>query len=97
MRVIAKRTLREFWEQHTDAQPALEEWHLIAEKADWQNPNDITNGVPNARYLGNDRFLFKIKGNHYRLIVKVNFAHQIVYIRFVETHAQYDKIDATTI
>lgn len=97
MRVIAKRTLWEFWEQHTGAQPALEEWYLIAEKADWQNPNDITTSISDTRYLGNDRFLFKIKGNHYRLIVKVNFAYQIVYIRFVGTHAKYDKIDATTI
>ncbi|MEQ9442190.1 MAG: type II toxin-antitoxin system HigB family toxin [Cyclobacteriaceae bacterium] len=97
MRIIAKRTLREFWQQHADVQPALEEWHLNTEKADWRTPNDITRTVPQARSLGQDRFSFKIKGNQYRLIVKVNFAYQVVYIRFVGTHAQYDKIDANTI
>lgn len=97
MRIIAKRTLREFWQQHADVQPALEEWHLNAEKADWRTPNDVTQSVPQARSLGHDRFSFKIKGNQYRLIVKVNFAYQVVYIRFVGTHAHYDKIDANTL
>ena len=97
MRIIAKRTLREYWRQHADAKLALEEWHLLAEKANWQSPQDITDAVPNARYLGNGRFSFKIKGNRYRLVVKVIFEMKRIYIRFVGTHSEYDKIDATTI
>jgi len=97
MRVIAKKALREFWQQHAEVQSALEEWHLLAEKADWENPQAITQAVSNARYLGHDRFSFKIKGNQYRLVIKVNFAYKIVYIRFVGTHAEYDNINATTI
>jgi len=97
MRVIAKRTLREYWEQHADSESALQEWYLLAEKADWQSPQDITGHVPNARFLGNGRLSFKIKGNQYRLVVKVIFEKKTVYIRFIGTHAEYDKIDATTI
>ena len=97
MRVIAKRTLREFWQDHTDAQPALEEWHTTAFKADWNTPADITGTIANSRYLGRNRFYFKIKGNKYRLVVEMNFSYQVVYIRFIGTHAQYDKINATTI
>ncbi|WKN45957.1 type II toxin-antitoxin system HigB family toxin [Tunicatimonas pelagia] len=95
MRVIAKRTLREFWEKHSDAQSALEEWYLKAERANWQNPNDIISNISNARYLGDNKFSSKIKGNQYRLIVKANFAYQVVYIRFIGTHDGYDKIDVT--
>ena len=85
MRVIAKRTLREFWKTHADTESALAEWYTHASKADWNVPVDITSTVPNARYLGGNRFSFKIKGNQYRLVVEVNFAYQIVYIRFVGT------------
>lgn len=73
MRIIAKRTLREFWQQHMDAKVALEEWHLITSKADWNTPMDITSAIANSRYLGNNRFSFKIKGNHYRLVIKAVF------------------------
>ena len=97
MRVIAKRTLREYWQRYPDARIALENWYLLAQKADWHSPNAITDAVPNARYLGNERFSFKIRGNKYRLIVKVIFEMKRVYIRFVGTHAEYDKIDATTL
>ena len=97
MRVIAKRTLREFWRAHADAEPALAEWYTQTSKADWSAPADITSTVANARYLGSNRFSFKIKGNRYRLVVEVNFAYQTVYIRFIGTHAEYDTIDVTTI
>lgn len=98
MRIIAKRSLREFWQQHADAKIALEEWHLITSKALWNSPADITNTFANSRYLGNDRFYFKIKGNRYRLIVKVIFPTKTLFIRFIGTHAEYDKInDVSTI
>lgn len=82
---------------HPDSQSALEEWYVIASRADWSNPNQVTNTVANARHLRGDRFSFKIKGNHYRLVVEVNFAFKIVYIRFIGTHADYNKINVSTI
>ncbi len=97
MRVIAKRTLREFWHVHPDSQSALEEWYVTASKADWSNPNQVTDAIANSRYLRGDRFSFKIKGNHYRLLVEINFAFKIVYIRFIGTHADYDKINLSSI
>ena len=97
MRVIAKSTLRAFWQSYPDARVSLEEWYVLAEKADWQNPNEVTDAVSSARYLGNERFSFKIRGNRYRLVVRIIFEFRRVYIRFVGTHAEYDKIDAKNV
>ena len=97
MRIIAKKTLREFWEIHSDVETALTAWYNEARKADWQSPDDVMELYPNARILDSNRLIFKIKGNHYRLVVKVNYEYSIVWIRFVGTHAAYDKIDAKTV
>ncbi len=97
MRIIAKRTLREFWNKHANAEASLAEWYTQADKAEWKSPTDITDSIANARYLGNQRFSFKVRGNRYRLVIEVNFTYQTLYIRFVGTHAEYDKIDVTTI
>ncbi len=97
MRVIAKKTLREFWETHTDAQAALEAWYDDTKRATWTSPTDIKAVYANASILPNNRVVFNIKGNTYRLVVAINYAYGIVYIRFVGHHGVYDKIDATTI
>ncbi len=97
MRVIAKATLREFWTAHADAEQALKAWLADAEKAEWRSPNDITESYANTSILGDSRVCFHIKGNHYRLIVKVLYQAQVVYIKFVGTHAEYDKVDAETV
>lgn len=97
MRVIAKKILREFWEKHNDCEDQLKSWYKEAEEANWQIPNDIKKEFPTASFLADNRVVFNIKGNHYRLIVKINYAFSIVFIRFVGTHAEYDKIDATKI
>lgn len=97
MRVIAKKILREFWEKHNDCEDQLKSWYKEAEEANWQIPNDIKKEFPTASFLVDNRVVFNIKGNHYRLIVKINYAFSIVFIRFVGTHAEYDKIDATKI
>lgn len=97
LRVIAKKTLRDFWEIHADSEQQLKTWYREAEKATWQNPNEIKNGYPSASVIGDNRIVFNIKGNNYRLIVKINYDYQMVWIRFVGTHAEYDKIDATKI
>ena len=97
MRIIARRTLREFWTDHADAETALRAWYSDAEKAEWKTPEDIKQTYANASILGNNRVVFNIRGNTYRLIVAINYAFGIVYIRFVGTHTEYDKVDAETI
>lgn len=97
MNVIAKSTLREFWEKHPDAETPLKEWYNIAVKANWQMPGNVTDAISNSRYIGNGRFIFKIKGNDYRLVVRIAFLPKHIYIRFVGSHTEYDKIDAKTI
>lgn len=97
MRVIAKRTLREFWMRHPDAQQPLKAWHAEAEAADWANPAQIKTRYPSASIVADNRVVFNIGGNKYRLIVKVSYAFRVVYIRFVGTHRQYDMIDAEAI
>jgi mRNA interferase HigB len=97
MRIISRRTLRSFWEKHPDSQYALETWHHDVSRTDWKTPSDIKAVFHNASFLANNRVVFNIKGNRYRLVVVVVFQHDVVYIRFVGTHAEYDQIDASTI
>lgn len=97
MRIIAKKILREFWEVHSDCEQQLKSWYLEVEKASFRNPNELKNEYPNASILKDNRICFNIKGNTYRLIVKVNFDYQMMWIRFIGTHAEYDKIDANKI
>ena len=97
LRVIAKKILREFWEKHNDCEQQLKAWFQEASKAEWTTPNEIKSDYPSASIVGNDRIVFNIKGNAYRLIVKINFDYQMVLIRFIGTHAEYDKINVKTI
>ena len=97
MRIIALKTLRLFWEQHPDAQQALQAWYRDAKRAAWKTPADIRNVYRNASIVGNNRVVFNIRGNQYRLVVAVNYTSSIIYIRFIGTHQDYDKIDVTII
>ena len=97
MRVISRKTLREFWEKHNDCEEQLKSWHRETEKANWNNPNELKREYPSASILENNRVVFNIKGNNYRLIVKINYDYKIIWIRFVGTHNEYDKIDANNI
>lgn len=97
MRVIARKTLRDFYEQHADSRTALEAWFQEALAARWHGPQEIKTRYPSADILPGNRVVFNIKGNRYRLIVKIHYNTGIVFIRFVGTHAEYDRIDATTI
>jgi mRNA interferase HigB len=99
MRVIAKRTLREFWAApgHEDAEEPLEAWHAEALKADWPDPHAVKAQFRSARILKGNRVVFNIAGNKYRLVVKINYPYRIVYVRFVGTHAGYDAIDVETV
>ena len=97
MRIISRKTLKDFWEQHADSRQPLRAWYADAKQADWKSPADIKNHYRNASFLSNNRIVFNIKGNQYRLVVAINYDIGIVYIRFVGTHQEYDKIDAATI
>jgi len=97
LRVIAKSTLREFWKKHADSEQQLKSWFRETEKTSWETINDLKKDYPKASILKDNRIVFDIKGNNYRLIVKFNFEYQICWIRFIGTHAEYDKIDANEI
>ena len=97
MRIISKKTLREFWIKHSDSEHQLKAWYQEANTADWKNPKQIKKEYPSASFLADNRVVFNIKGNTYRLIVKINYEYRIVWVRFIGTHAEYDKIDATKI
>lgn len=97
MRVIAKKILREFWQKHADSEQQLKAWFQEASKAKWKNTKDIKKEYSTASFLAGNRVVFNIKGNQHRLIVKINYDYQMVWIRFIGTHAEYDKIDATKI
>ena len=96
MRVISKKTLRQFWgsaPEFMDAKKPLEAWYNEARKADWKTPADIKAKYRHASILKDNRVVFNIKGNNYRLIVRINYDFGIAYIKFVGTHQQYDEID----
>jgi mRNA interferase HigB len=93
MRVIARRTLREFWEHHRRAEQPLKSWYAEATKASWASPQDIKSAYRHASFLADNRVVFNIAGNRYRLIAHVNYDYRILYIKFIGTHAEYDRID----
>ncbi len=98
MRVIAKKTLVQFWESgHGDAEQPLKSWHALAKAASWNNPQEIKAKFATASFLANNRVVFNISGNKYRLVVKVDYDFQAIFIRFIGSHAEYDKIDASII
>ena len=99
MRVIAKSTLVEFWQQpnHADAQGQLEAWHDFAAKANWKFPQDIKDTFKNASICANNRVVFNIAGNKYRLIVEIQYQASIVWVKFIGTHTEYDKIDVEVV
>ena len=92
MRIIAKKTLRDFWTRRPDAEDPLLAWYREVEKEDWTKPSQVKDKYRSASFVG-DRVVFNIKGNDYRLVVKINYPHRVVYVRFVGTHQEYDEID----
>lgn len=95
MRIISKKTLKDFYEQskYTDCKSALESWYKEVLKLDWNNPNEIKKMYRSASIIGDRKVVFNIAGNKYRLIVTINYYAKIVFIKFIETHKQYDKVD----
>ena len=96
-RIIAKKTLREFWEKHADSEQYLKTWYETATNSNWKSPNEVKGTYINASVLKDSRVVFNIKGNSYRLIVKFNYERQWAFIKFIGTHSEYDKINADTI
>lgn len=87
LRIIAKKTLRDFCGAHPDSEQQLKSWFQETSKATWTGPNQIKAGYPNAGFLVDNRIVFNIKGNHYRVIVKINYDYQMIWIHFIGTHA----------
>lgn len=98
MNVISKRALIEFWTAHNQSEKPLKAWHMIARKAEWSSKEDIKQVFGNqVDFIGDNRAVFDIAGNKYRLIVRISFTFKTMHIKFVGTHADYDKIDAETV
>ena len=97
MRIIAFRTLREFWKRQPQAEIPLRGWYTEVSHADWKTPAEIKAVHRNASFLANNRVVFNIKGNDFRLVIAVRYTQGLMFVRFVGTHAEYDRIDATTI
>ncbi|GAA4445943.1 type II toxin-antitoxin system HigB family toxin [Nibrella saemangeumensis] len=97
MRVISKKALHLFAVSNAQANDALNEWYLKTTATYWHSFSDIKQTFNSVDYVGNDRYVFNVKGNQYRIVAMIHFRIHMVYIRFVGTHAEYDKIDASTI
>jgi mRNA interferase HigB len=97
MRIISKKTLKDFWERESAAKAALEAWHAEARGAEWSSPVDVKASHGTASILKDGRVVFNIGGNRFRLVVWINYEFFTIYIRFVGTHKEYDEIDAQTI
>ena len=97
MRIIALGTLRDFWQKHADAEVPLRSWYAAASRADWRSPTDVKAAYRNASFVAHNRIVFNIKGNEYRLVAAVHYNRRMMFIRFIGTHRDYDKIDASEI
>ena len=97
MRVISKKTLITFWEKYSDSDQALRAWYDEAVGAHWQAPNEIKDQYKSASVVGENRVVFNIAGNKYRLIVAIAYQFGAIYIKFVGTHQEYDKVNALTV
>lgn len=97
MRVIARSTLVDFIVSHPDAQASLDHWYRLACKASWRSTSEIAETFSKAKVLNADRVRFEVSGGRYRLIVAFDFVRQIAFVKFVGTHAEYDRIDALTV
>ena len=97
MRIVGTRALRRCWEKHNQARKPLQAWHAIVEKAMWDGPQDIRNQFGSADFVANNRVIFNIGGNKFRLVALVAYGAKAVYVKFADTHAEYDKIDPATV
>jgi mRNA interferase HigB len=97
MRIIAQNTLVEYWEKHPDAKRSLMHWYQVTKSARWDHTQDILASFSKSKVLNSERVRFEIGGGDYRLIVAFDFRRQIAFVKFVGTHAEYDRVDALTV
>ena len=97
MRIISKRPLRECWERHPDSEKPLKAWFQEVKNADWDIPAKLKEKFASASFVGNNRVVFNIKGNKYRIVVSIDFRGRVVYVRFVGTHEEYNAINASEV
>jgi len=97
MRVIARRGLVDFWSKHPEAKASLERWHALVRAAQWASTDEVQKAAPKAKVLNRERVRFEVAGGNYRLIAAFDFRRQIAFVKFVGTHAEYDRIDAMTV
>ena len=97
MRIFTEKPLKIYAELHPEAKTALQDWIKKVKQAQWHNLNDIRQTFNSVDYIGNQRYVFNIKGNDYRLVVVIQFTPQFVYVRFIGTHSEYDRIDCSKI
>lgn len=97
MHVFARSTLKQYWQANPSAKEALRAWYADVASSTWEKPADLRRTYATASILKDNRVVFNVKGNSYRIVVRINYARGWVYIRFVGTHAEYDRIDANTI
>jgi mRNA interferase HigB len=97
MQIIYQKKLQDFARKHADAANSISTWRRVVQDANWKNGTDILTDFPKAKLIPAKRARFKIVGNKYRLIVEVDYADEVVEIRFIGTHADYDNIDAASV
>jgi mRNA interferase HigB len=97
MRVIARNVLVAFWDKHPESKVSLERWHKLIKAAQWKSTDEVQGAVPKAKVLNRERVRFEVAGGNYRLIVAFDFRRQIAFVKFIGTHAQYDRVDAFTV
>jgi mRNA interferase HigB len=97
MRVIARNVLVDFWTRHPEAKVSLERWHKIVKAAQWNSAHEVQKAVPKAKVLNHERIRFEVAGGNYRLIVAFEFRRKIAFVKFIGSHAEYDRVDALTI
>ena len=97
MRIIAKSTLRDFWQTHPQAEYPLLDWYYVVKEAVWKTPQDVKKTFGNASIVANNRIVFNIKGNDFRLVAERDYRFQLVFIVWVGTHREYDAIDVAKI
>ena len=95
--IVSRKKLRNFWASYPDSEESLKTWYKVTMKANWKSSNEVKAQYRNASVIGDNRIVFNVCGNKYRLIVKFNYQMQWAWIRFIGSHSEYDRIDAITI
>lgn len=96
MRVIARNVRVSFWDKHPEAKASLERWHKLVRAAQWASTDEVQKAAPKAKVLNRERVRFEVAGGNYRLVAAFDFRRQIAFVKFIGTHAEYDRIDAVT-